>query len=180
MKPQEAPGQLEILRSFLNTLDLERGVDRLDTARGLGDWLAERLPGVGPAVPSDADRRAAVALRGTLRAVVAGEDPDAPAALDRAAARLPVRLGFGDALTPRLVGTGGGVDAALARLLGIVAVAAIDGTWGRLKMCPAEDCRWVFYDHARNRMGVWCQMAECGNRRKVREHRARRRLEPAP
>ncbi|SCF22860.1 CGNR zinc finger domain-containing protein [Micromonospora haikouensis] len=63
----------------------------------------------------------------------------------------------------------------LAGLLGVVAVAALDGTWVRLKMCPAEDCRWVFYDHARNRTGVWCQMAECGNRRKVREHRSRRR-----
>ncbi len=65
------------------------------------------------------------------------------------------------------------------QLLWIVAVAAIDGTWKRLKVCPAEDCRWAFYDNAKNRMGVWCQMAECGNRRKARAHRARQHSAPA-
>ncbi|WP_091089634.1 CGNR zinc finger domain-containing protein [Micromonospora nigra] len=44
---------------------------------------------------------------------------------------------------------------------------------------PGRRCRWVFYDHARNRTGVWCRMAECGNRRKVREHRSRQKSTPA-
>ncbi|MFC5941181.1 CGNR zinc finger domain-containing protein [Micromonospora harpali] len=203
MKRQEAPGRLEVVRSFVNTLDLERGVDELDTVQGLAGWLAAAssladLPAVPPrpAVPpalTEADRRAAVELREALRDTIAGTgvaagvplgpaEPGvaapAPAALDRlnrVAARLPVHLRFADAATPQFVPERAGIDAVLAGLLGVVAVAALDGTWGRLKMCPAEDCRWVFYDHARNRTGVWCQMAECGNRRKVREHRFRRR-----
>ncbi|MDI5938877.1 MULTISPECIES: CGNR zinc finger domain-containing protein [unclassified Micromonospora] len=215
MKRQEAPGRLEVVRSFVNTLDLERGVDEIDTVQGLAGWIGARFsaefPGVPPrpdALPSpdgsprpgelprpgeppaltEADRRAAVELRQALRDTIAGAGAGsaaafgppahAPAALDRlnrVAARLPVHLRFADAATPQFVPERAGIDAVLAGLLGVVAVAALDGTWGRLKMCPAEDCRWVFYDHARNRTGVWCQMAECGNRRKVREHRSRQR-----
>ncbi|MDG4817641.1 CGNR zinc finger domain-containing protein [Micromonospora sp. WMMD956] len=225
MKRQEAPGRLEVVRSFVNTLDLERGVDDLDTVEGLAGWLAAawsladlpagplradrspaleassrpgesprpggspRRPGVPPAL-TEADRRAAVELREALRDTIAGAGAGAafgprahaPAGLDRlnrVAARLPVHLRFADAATPQFVPERDGVDAVLAGLLGVVAVAALDGTWGRLKMCPAEDCRWVFYDHARNRTGVWCQMAECGNRRKVREHRSRQRASSA-
>ncbi|MFI6161504.1 CGNR zinc finger domain-containing protein [Micromonospora haikouensis] len=213
MKRQEAPGRLEVVRSFVNTLDLERGVDEIDTVQGLAGWIGARFsaefPGVPPrpdALPSpdgsprpgelprpgvppaltEADRRAAVELRQALRDTIAGAGsaaafgppahaPEGLDRLNRVAARLPVHLRFADAATPQFVSECGGIDAVLAGLLGVVAVAALDGTWGRLKMCPAEDCRWVFYDHARNRTGVWCQMAECGNRRKVREHRSRQR-----
>lgn len=202
MKRQEAPGRLEVVRSFVNTLDLERGVDEIDTVQGLAGWIGARFSAEFSGVPprpdvplalTEADRRAAVELREALRYTIAGTGATAvvplgpsapgvaapaPAALERlnrVAARLPVHLRFADAATPQFVPERAGIDAVLAGLLGVVAVAALDGTWGRLKMCPAEDCRWVFYDHARNRTGVWCQMAECGNRRKVREHRLRRR-----
>ena len=66
-----------------------------------------------------------------------------------------------------------GVDGALGRLLAIVAAAQADGTWERLKACPWDTCRWAFYDHSRNRSGVWCSMAVCGNRAKVQAFRAR-------
>ena len=66
-----------------------------------------------------------------------------------------------------------GVDGALGRLLGIVAEAQKEGTWSRLKACPWDTCRWAFYDHSRNRSGVWCNMAVCGNRAKVRSYRER-------
>lgn len=38
----------------------------------------------------------------------------------------------------------------------------------RMKSCPAEDCNFTFYDHTKNNSRVWCQMATCGNRAKVR------------
>lgn len=178
MKRQEAPGRLEMVRSFLNTIDRERGVDAFDTTRGLAEWLAGWLPGIGPAAPSERDLRAALDLRTALRAVVANAGAPTPAvvaALNRSVERLPVRLCFTEAMTARLASRRDGIDAVLAELAGIVAAATITGTWGRLKMCPAEDCRWVFYDNSRNGLGVWCQMAECGNRHKVRTHRSRQR-----
>ena len=39
-----------------------------------------------------------------------------------------------------------------------------DGTWGRLKACAEDGCRWAFYDASRNQSGRWCSMAVCGNR----------------
>ena len=58
-------------------------------------------------------------------------------------------------------------------MLAIVAAAQAEGTWERLKSCPASDCRWAFYDKSRNRSAVWCNMAVCGNRAKVRSYRER-------
>jgi predicted RNA-binding Zn ribbon-like protein len=43
----------------------------------------------------------------------------------------------------------------------------------RLKVCPADDCQAAFYDKSRNHSAIWCDMAVCGNRAKVREYRER-------
>ncbi|MBW9207014.1 CGNR zinc finger domain-containing protein [Mumia sp. zg.B53] len=68
----------------------------------------------------------------------------------------------------RLSGAGvvGEVAAAAARL-------AIEGRLGRVKICPADDCRWAFYDRSKNHSRQWCSMEVCGNRAKVRNHRER-------
>jgi predicted RNA-binding Zn ribbon-like protein len=47
------------------------------------------------------------------------------------------------------------------------------GTFERLKICRNDECQWAFYDHSRNRSGVWCTMAVCGNRMKGRAFRTR-------
>jgi predicted RNA-binding Zn ribbon-like protein len=67
----------------------------------------------------------------------------------------------------------GDLDAALAVIGAIVAVAQLDGTWGRLKACRAEQCGWAFFDHSRNQAGKWCAMSACGSRVKAREYRGR-------
>ena len=59
-------------------------------------------------------------------------------------------------------------------MIGIVLQAQIDGTWDRLKICAADDCRWAFFDASKNRGGHWCTMELCGNREKNRAYRARR------
>ena len=56
----------------------------------------------------------------------------------------------------------------LARLLAVIAQAEIEGTWERLKVCPADDCLWAFFDFSRNHSRTWCDMAVCGNRAKAR------------
>ena len=73
----------------------------------------------------------------------------------------------------QLAARGTGLGAALARLLVPVAMADADGSWQRVKACRADECQWAFYDHSRNRAGVWCDMAVCGNRTKVRAYRRR-------
>ncbi len=64
---------------------------------------------------------------------------------------------------------------ALAQLMAAATTSRIKGSWPRLKMCPAEECRWAFYDTSRNRSKRWCSMEVCGNRNKVRAFRDRGR-----
>jgi predicted RNA-binding Zn ribbon-like protein len=68
----------------------------------------------------------------------------------------------------RLGGEGG-----LEQVLGAVARLAVRGELSRVKICPADDCRWAFYDTSRNSSRQWCSMAVCGNRAKARAYRAR-------
>jgi predicted RNA-binding Zn ribbon-like protein len=42
----------------------------------------------------------------------------------------------------------------------------------RLKSCPGENCAWLFVDTSRNGTRRWCEMQICGNRAKVKRHRA--------
>jgi len=44
----------------------------------------------------------------------------------------------------------------------------------RLRHCGNPECSMVFYDSAKNGTRRWCSMESCGNRHKVRAHRARR------
>lgn len=172
------------MRSFVNTLDLETGDDALGDPTSLERWLVERRllePGA-PVSPVAVQRVAAVreAIRALLRSNAGEEvDPDAVATLEAAVhwARLTVvfdergRIG----VEPGRPGVAGSVG----RLLAIVADAMADGSWARLRVCDAADCRWAFYDHTRNRSGRWCSMAVCGNRAKVRAYRSRRDAQSA-
>jgi predicted RNA-binding Zn ribbon-like protein len=178
---QPAPGRLEVIRSFVNTLDVEDDDDDLKTPEALVDWLREHellAPG-DDARATRGDLARATALREAFREVLLGHhggyevDPDAPAALEDAARRARLEVRFGPDGTARPEPARGGVDGALGRMLAIVAEAQVDGTWQRLKSCPADDCRWAFYDRSRNRSAVWCNMAICGNRAKVRSYRDR-------
>lgn len=45
----------------------------------------------------------------------------------------------------------------------------------RIRQCEADDCSFVFLDESRANSRRWCSMQRCGNRAKVRAHRARRR-----
>ncbi|MDQ3850399.1 MAG: CGNR zinc finger domain-containing protein [Actinomycetota bacterium] len=177
---RSAPGDLELVRAFVNTRDLEHASDALAEPAGLSAWLVEHRLLDSPGRAREADRRHAVAVREALRAVLLAHHgsqvpAEATEQLDAAAVRARLALRFtadGDAV---LVPEAPGVQGALGRLLSIVASAQADGTWARLKACPADDCLWAFYDASRNRSARWCTMDECGNRAKVRRYRERRR-----
>jgi predicted RNA-binding Zn ribbon-like protein len=44
----------------------------------------------------------------------------------------------------------------------------------RVRECAGEGCAWLFLDRSRSQTRRWCDMTVCGNRSKVRRHRARR------
>jgi hypothetical protein len=219
-----APGQLETVREFVNTLDIDLGADQLSTPEALAGWLAEHdlLPpprpgrgtgriagsaGTAPAA-SAADVRHAVELREALRGVLAshlvsaadqeragsrgrGEgavpEPAVPepaiadpvAELRRIAGSLRARLDVSDDGQVVAAPDGLGPAAGLTRILLIAAEASATGTWSRLKVCGADDCRWAFYDRSPTRSACWCSMRICGARAKSRAYRRRAARRPS-
>ncbi len=180
-KQQEAPGDLELVRAFVNTLDIEERSDALCTPAALGEWLSARGLAAGELEPGAADLRHAVALRESLRVILlshgegAPEPADAWKTLDEGAARARLQVRFGSDGAALIEPGAAGVDGALGRLLAVVHAAAADGdAWRRLKACRLHSCEWAFYDHTKNRSGAWCNMAVCGNRAKARAYRERR------
>lgn len=175
----EPGAELDRLRAFVNTNDVEGEEDELGTPQLLRAWLlAGKLIPAGATVDADAHRRA-IAIREGLRAlgrVNNGEpiDVDRVEALNQVAAGLPLVV----TAQPdgwRLSPAAPGVDGYLAGLMATVAQSMADGSWSRVKACRRDTCRWLFVDHSRNRSGTWCSMAGCGSRMKARAYRARQR-----
>jgi predicted RNA-binding Zn ribbon-like protein len=174
-----APGELEVVRQFLNTHDVEDGIDEIASPDALRAWLAAQGLESGPGIGGDDVQRAA-AMRESLRALTFANngEPLAPEAIPTlnsiaAGARLLVR--FDDQGHTVLEPAGQGVEAALGELLAIVVRAIAEGTWKRLKACREDTCQWAFYDLSKNRSATWCSMEVCGNRAKARAYRARQR-----
>jgi predicted RNA-binding Zn ribbon-like protein len=178
-----APEPLRLVQRFINSTEIHetRPTDEeLVSPEALRDWLAERGLMDRSEEVSEADLGRALDVREGLRALLMahnGEplDSERIEKLDRVARRMPVRVCFGEDAQPELVADSGGVDGALARLLAIVATAAEQGTWERLKACPRDCCTWAFYDRSKNRSGRWCSMDSCGNVEKARAFRERQR-----
>jgi predicted RNA-binding Zn ribbon-like protein len=179
-----APGALEIVRSFVNSRDIDHDVEELSGPLELVSWLGDQGM-LGTDKPDDihatpTDLRRAIELREALRAQLRAhhgepDDPAAVAVLDATAIRARLTLRFVAPEETVLEPQAGGVDGALGRLLAIVKAAIDDGSWARLKVCVADTCQWAFFDASRNRSAVWCDMRVCGNRAKVREFRQRTR-----
>jgi predicted RNA-binding Zn ribbon-like protein len=179
--PKAAPGELNHIRRFINTLDLEDGSDDIAEPAALRDWLAERDLIDERAELTDADVRQAHAVREALRKLLLANngDPVDPAAVETvnaAAKGAELQVRFAADGQARLEPVRTGIDAAIGKLLGIAFRAMADGTWPRLKACAYHDrCEWAFYDWSKNRSGTWCDMAVCGNRAKAKAYRDRRR-----
>jgi predicted RNA-binding Zn ribbon-like protein len=179
-KQQEAPGELEHVRAFVNTVDLEESSEELSGPDELSSWLVQHELAPAGLVATNADLEYAIGLREALRAVLLAHNADGfvhadvVSRLDRAAERSDLRLRFDKTGSGTLEPEADGVDGALGRLLAIAHRSVADGTWPRLKACRDESCEWAFYDHTKNRSGAWCNMAVCGNRAKARAYRERR------
>ncbi len=173
-----APGDLEKLRLFVNTIDLDNGDEELTSPAA----LAKRLREIGLTDRNlklgqpDLDR--AIEFREALRqALVANSgramSSSAVECLNEQLEEATLTLRFEPDGSAALEPTCEGMDAVLSRMAKIVQVAMLDGTWPRLKACAADDCWWAFYDLSRNHSGTWCSMRMCGNRAKVRAYRER-------
>ena len=173
--PAPIPTEVELVRSFVNTVDFDEGTEELGVPEDLSRWLIKA--GLVPkgTVASGRDLRVALQLREALRAdLAANHDGNhgaaQRAALDAACRELPLHaVSTAAGLAPAFTGLRSG----LAALVAASVTSRIKGSWTRLKICPSEDCRWAFYDTSRNRSKRWCSMETCGNRHKVRAFRDR-------
>lgn len=174
-----APGDLAVVQGFVNTNDIEGGDEHLGDPDALASWLAAAgLCERGVRV-TRAEFRIAIDAREGLRALGGtnnGEPLDRAALerLNQAAEQIPLTARFsqGEWHPQRFTL---GVSGALAWILGAVTKGMSDGTWSRMKACKRDRCRWLFYDHSRNRSAVWCLMEVCGNKEKAMAYRKRQR-----
>jgi predicted RNA-binding Zn ribbon-like protein len=179
MHTNEAPGELELIRRFVNTRDIEEGSDELDSPKSLLSWFADMdVLNEDGATADEEDLKRAVALREGIRSLLLannGEEiePAHLSELNTAIESVCLRVRFDDDGSPTLEPESSGVSGALGRLLAAVVQAKDEGVWGRLKVCPNDACQWAFYDHSKNRSGKWCTMEVCGNRMKARTFRQR-------
>ncbi len=158
-----APGELWRVQRLINTLDVEDGSDALSAAwlveHGLGetdDLEPVRTPPRGAAAAAAVpQRRTGGRGRRRQRSTRCRGRRASPSGSRRTAVRGWRRTG------------------PVGRALAIVARAEADGTWERLKICPADDCHWAFYDFSRNHSRTWCSMSMCGNRAKARTYRSK-------
>jgi predicted RNA-binding Zn ribbon-like protein len=155
--PKAAPEPLRQVQLLINSIDVHNEIEWLP------EWLKER---------GLTEHKRAKALREALRSLVLANNrvrPD-PEALDVVNRELAgVSLALDD--QGQLVLAGG--EGALEELVRTVARAMLDHSWERLKACP--NCHWCFYDYSPNRSATWCSMQICGNRKKTREYRRRRK-----
>lgn len=170
-----APGRLELVRSFVNTRDLERGTDALLDPSQWDAWCRSLEL---PAGSTPDSRERLQGLREALRVGLLANHDRAPlptatmsalnAALEWSGA-LPVLTPGGLALQP----AGAGARYVAGALVQTVARSLTDGSWARMKACRDDTCQWAFYDHSRSRTGQWCSMDICGNRNKQMRWRER-------
>jgi len=175
--PEITPAAPALVMDFVNTLDIETGSDSIDSPGALRRWIEQRLGTRLRSLDEDA-WRTMVETRESLRELLASHsgaevNRNALRQLNRAGERAEIRPRWDDAGKATFEPHDAGPSGALGRIFSAVVAAQSDGTWDRLKVCPAEDCRYAFYDHSKNRSGRWCSMRVCGNRAKTRTYRQR-------
>lgn len=140
-------------------------------------WMRERFP-VAVGAARSRDLFDAVALREAIARLAAAAGRDEPfrtsdvdlVNLYAATPDIPPTLAGGSRQAGRSVQT-------VAQALSTIARDAVDcfsaGNVGRIRTCDG-DCGLLYLDTSRAGTRRWCSMQRCGNRAKVRAHRARK------
>jgi predicted RNA-binding Zn ribbon-like protein len=183
---EPTPGDLELLRSFVNTNEPDTHTDQLDTPERLHDWLVERsLLTVDATIDQQAHRKT-LEFREAVRALALANgatelDPAAITTLNRLGAEASLSVLMDSDGHADLHAVGEGLHQTFGQLLSIMYTAMVDGSFLRLKGCANDTCQWLFYDQSKNRSKKWCEMQTCGNAINARAYRQRHRHElPAP
>ena len=175
-----APGPLDVLQRFLNLHDHVPGVsgDVPPPPEMVHEYLVEAAL-LEPAARYSAQDHARTmqlfdAVHADLRARNSAARTTA-SGIEELARGVSFRLRFDE--EPVIEPAVDGVDGAIARLLAILFLARLDGSWRQMKECASPTCHSVFHDRSKNHSGKWCSMQSCGNQHKVRAWRERHRAD---
>jgi predicted RNA-binding Zn ribbon-like protein len=175
---ETAPGALGLIQAFVNTTDLEPGIEALSDSNALRVWMVGRGL-MAPSEPAnEADLKHTIAVREAVRGAIGANSggtvyPVDIATLNGAVSASRLLPRFGPDGKARLESHANGVEGALGRIVAAFFAAMNEEDWTRLKLCGSQTCRWVFYDQSRNHSSRWCTMASCGNRQKAKRFRQR-------
>ena len=177
--PKAAPAELDHIRQFVNTLDLDSLEDKIAEPDSAAAWFTGRGLLAETESLNPTDVRQAHEMREALRKLLLAHngaplDSAAVDAVNNAAKSAELVVRFDEHGHAELMPVRPGIDGALGRLVAIVYRSMSEGTWERLKACPEDRCEWAFYDWSKNRSATWCDMSTCGNRAKARAYRQRR------
>lgn len=160
-----------------------RADELLHAPDDLTQWLHDRFP-VAVGAARSRDLFDAIALRDAIsRMAVAASRDEALRAADidlvnlyAATPDIPPSLPGGMMQAGRSVQT-------VAQALSTIARDAVDlfspANAERIRCCSSDDCDVVYLDTSRAASRRWCSMQRCGNRAKVRAHRARKAVRVA-
>jgi len=179
---QDAPGDLEIVRDFVNSWfipnDIRIANDTFADAQGIEHFKRTHFS----QTLSPTDPYEIIQLRDDLRAILGTHDEHGT--IDSWLLKHPViALVEQDAGGQSIVRYAAhDAESLCGVLLAIVIGAIAHGEWTRLR--PCRDCQWVFFDHTKNGSKVWCGMnaggpdgRACGTIAKVSRYRARHKGE---
>src|ERR671911_834425 len=132
-----APGDLELIRDFINTLDVLPDTDKIGDPASLASWLAEhRLVPTQPTLTEE-DLGRARSLREALRVLLLANAglplaPEAAEAFDDAVGSARFRVRTNEAGRLELLPTdAGGLEHVVGRLASVVLAAQKGGSWPR-------------------------------------------------
>ena len=170
---RQAPGELEFVRRFCNSINRENGAERFDSPASLDQWLISEA--AAPVGATRAELARLIDLRESMQALIVAnstgvENPSAWADLGDVVGAVHFGLDTDRdsiAIAPR----GRPFEALVGRLALAIVDAQRDGRWLRLKAC--QHCRWVVFDPSKNRSARWCSMSACGGRHNARQYRLR-------
>ncbi|RKT87060.1 Conserved protein containing a Zn-ribbon-like motif, possibly RNA-binding [Saccharopolyspora antimicrobica] len=167
-----APDELRPVEAFGNSARFLQDEDALRDLTDARQWLRDHDRQDAADELDESARLELVRAREAIREHLAGTGS---AQLNDYARRL---LGAPRWQSGRIVVPVGG-ESAVERMIGDLVVALVvadlSGKPGRLKVCQAEDCRWLYYDRSPGNNSIWCSMDICGARHKMRTYRARRK-----
>ena len=147
----------------------------------LGEWLAEPPLSAVVTVPVTSSKlTAAKALRQAIWETAHDRAADRPLTVEAVA--IINRAAAAPALAPELAADGTAAAWAApvqaTQALSTIAremIELLSGPLaGRIRECSGDNCPLVFVDSSRPNARRWCAMERCGNRHKLRAHRARR------